>query len=770
VELMSATKELFPAFKNPVAVDRPLIAYAFLAQATHVQGDLLSGLAPIFRPIAKERAGKAFDSKEFAAAVSTLYGIKISPWAVDDLAPRLEKAGLLSKLPLGTKAEQYVYQQINGNYEAVDESSIRLVVRRFIDYSTPLLSAKGIAADEGKLEKFFLDQLISLDFHATLLRPSSVVKDDPTSGRPRLSLAKKSAATPSDEESLSERSKLNVLCAGFIVGLYREDRPLYEQVIKIATGALLSEVILNVQDPGKTASLLTLKLVLDAPFLMSLLNLSSEDSFFYSKELYNLLSEKGAVFEVFRHSVDEIISNLKGVRAGHQAGVGYGPTARRLRDATFAKYLDSTLGSIEDVIKRNKIRIIDVPDSVAAFQYFTDADEKDFYRSLGSFQNSLAQNRDAKSIAGTVRLRRGQTARMSHVYQAQYIFVSENQFVVDCARSFSLKKQIIKEGEVPPAVTDRYLAGLAWVLFGGKADEITQYQLLANCTAALEVRSDVQEKMLSFLSRIDGSMAEQFRAIMTTERGGQHLMQLTFGDPLLIKSTDDAEKILESLSAAFEKKHKDAADLRVAEAIAEADRRNLAQLEQVRSELQGLAEAAEEAREKEAERAREAATEAFIAKKDQESTQKELAQLTRQFTEDREARARVDEAAITRFVTEAGRYASRLRNEITVLISALAGFVAVYGTDFFASLESWGAIGIFIITMVLTCIGFWRIPDRWLEPLVSAAVRRDFNKKCAARGVENAVKRFSIRLTEGSLSRKSDDNAPLSSSTSEGRT
>ena len=41
-------------------IDRPLLAYAFLAQATPKPGDLLSGLVPIFIPIAKRNMGKRF--------------------------------------------------------------------------------------------------------------------------------------------------------------------------------------------------------------------------------------------------------------------------------------------------------------------------------------------------------------------------------------------------------------------------------------------------------------------------------------------------------------------------------------------------------------------------------------------------------------------------------------------------------------------------------------------------------------------------------------
>ena len=133
------TRELFPAsLKN--LNDRPLIAYAFLAQATNTPGDLLSGLIPIFKPIAKELEGKRFDSNEFSIKVRSLYGIEIHPWAVDDLATRLEAAGLLIKQKLSVSATEFIYAEIKEDFNEVNETDIRLVIQKFIEFAKPILA------------------------------------------------------------------------------------------------------------------------------------------------------------------------------------------------------------------------------------------------------------------------------------------------------------------------------------------------------------------------------------------------------------------------------------------------------------------------------------------------------------------------------------------------------------------------------------------------------------------------------------------------------
>lgn len=49
-------------------LDGPLIAFAFLAQATQVEGDLMSRLTPTFKPIVKQGVGRRFDAHEFEKA------------------------------------------------------------------------------------------------------------------------------------------------------------------------------------------------------------------------------------------------------------------------------------------------------------------------------------------------------------------------------------------------------------------------------------------------------------------------------------------------------------------------------------------------------------------------------------------------------------------------------------------------------------------------------------------------------------------------------
>jgi hypothetical protein len=531
-------------------IDRPLLAYAFLAQATPKAGDLLSGLVPIFIPIAKRNMGKRFDAREFSTQVGEMYGIAISPWAVDDLSPRLEKAGLLFKEALTASTYEYFYADIPGDFNEVSENDIRDVVDHFIKFATPILEGNGLSVDNKTLERAFFDELTQIDFHTILLKP-----DRPEQASSTLALPK-SADEQNSDKAISSKSRLDVLCAAFVIAMRQSDKPVFDLIVKIAAGALVVQVVLNMQDPGPTVSLSGLRVFLDAPILMSLLDLGEEKHHEYALQLSEQLTEHGAHLEVFRHSVDEIRDNLKASVSAAESGTGYGATVRRLRNSMYRNYVSSVRADLEGTIGRLGIRVVEPVSRVSVFQHFTQEDEEGVYNMLGHFYNPLAQERDAASIAAVMRMRQGKHARMGQFHLAICLFVTENPRVAECGSRFAVIRKLIRPNEVPPAVTDRYLAGMLWVLFGGKANELTEYRLLASCSAALEARNDVSLKVHQFLKKIDGAKAEHFRALMTTERSGQHLMQLTLGDSTLIRSTDDADRLLSRLDEEYRQQYK----------------------------------------------------------------------------------------------------------------------------------------------------------------------------------------------------------------------
>lgn len=744
--------ELLPG--SETVVDRPLIAFAFLAQATQVQGDLMSGLTPIFKPIVKQRIGKPFDANEFADAVGSLYGIKIHPWAVDDLATRLERAGLLVRSPVSSGAVEYVYANVDATFDEVTETDIRHVVQRFVGFSRPLLDRLGVIVDEKTLEDGFFDELTAIDFHSILLKPDRKELSAST-----LSLRKK-PEEQRHQDQLSARARLDVLCAAFIVDAFHKDRPLYDLVSRIATGALLAQVVLNIQDPGKTVSLLTLRVILDAPLVMSILDLSSEESTIYARELQRALKDQGASVEVFRHSLEEVKDNLKAVTNHVSEGLGFGATARRLHGSTFRAYAGGVLADIEAAVNRVGIRIIDEPTLDIYYRHFTQDDEAAFYGMLGSFWNPLAQQRDAASVAGVMRLRQGHRARMSAFHQAKSVFVTQNPRIADCSARILVLRKLGAPGEVPPAITDRFLAGLIWILYGGKAENLTRERLLASCSAALEVRNDVMSKMHTFLTGIDTTRAQQFRAMMTDERAGQHLMQLTLGDSVLIRSTDDADKILMELESRFEEKHRDRAEIEVAAAKAAADE---------------LIRQADLERERQANAARDAASNEMMARSELDALRtdaerkhaqlearsleqlsvvaREKVELERRLFEERSAHIDEKLPLMQRCVRDALGAERRRGHWMSVVVGSFTFIAAYLGTNYMTSIDSRFSIVAALVASVISAVTFWNNPDRLFGGILRRARDGRYRKLVEEYKLQPYLNAFSINWSTGAVCR-----------------
>lgn len=717
---------------------RSLIAYAFLAQATRSEGDLLTGLAPIFKPIARKLAGKRFDPAEFAKTLGEIYGLKVSPWAIEDMAPRLENARLLSKVMLSEGVHEYVYAEPTGEFDEVSDKDIAILLKRFVDFAQPLTEQHGLEMAPDQLEQAFLRQLVDMEFVGILIKPETVPAPERTE---RTITLNKSPSQVAEKEHISRQARLDVLCASFILDTYLKDPPLYALILRVATGALVSEVVLNFQDPGADVSLGGLTVVLDTPFLMAALDLSDTEARLVAEPLCKQLQEKDAQLAVFSHSVDELKDNLKAVMHEVDAGRGHGATARRLAVKSFNSYANSVMQNTEARLKQDSIKIITPLTSATSHQYFTSDDEDEFARSLG-YYNKLSQERDAASVAGIIRLRANRRARMGQFPSARYIFLTSNPRLAERAHQYLVARKICSEGDVPAAISDRHLAGLMWVVYGGKAKELPSHVLLANCAKAIEPRSDVIRQMHKFLSELDPKKAEFFEALMTKERSGQHLMQLTLGESAFL-TKDNVSAILEQMTSALVEKQR----LEMREHI----QRITGEHESIEQELR---------RDLLAARTRELQEQLVSRERNQRITDLEqsIAAVLSERTQNKK-----------KLVERCVRYAIGRTNTLHWIVSAAA---ATLGTlvGWFGMLESSvtmvkgiGAGMIWIISFA----GFWKIPDRLLGGWMSRFREKVYREKLRELGDAEDDALFEIDWGSGSVSTRLRPNGPSGAETTQ---
>lgn len=721
-------------------IDRSVVSYAFLAQAHRSGGDLLTGLMPIFKPIAKMREGEKFDPADFSNTVKDIYGLDVSSWAVESLTPRLESAGVLAKVMLAEEAHDYVYAPIEDEYSEVSERDVSYVLDRFVEFAKPLVEGREEACiSDDDLKESFLSHIVNVDFFGALLKPHRKVESSGSGIRKRLGLKKSEEQVAWENEKIT-RSRIDVLCAAFVLDLYNNDKELYALVARITAGALISEVVLNFQNPDTGVSLHGLRIFLDSPFLMDVLDLGAGDAHLASKNICETLIEHGARLSVFSHSVDEMKENLSAVVSSVDTGKGFGATARRLANSSFRAYVSEVKNSPESRLRQAGIDVLDVPKVDKYYLHFSEEDEQGVFKSLGYYANTIAQRRDAESVSAIMRLRSGKRVKMGKVQSCQHLFITSNAWVADKAKGFLIRNKIYEESDVPPVLTDRNVAGLLWVMYGGKAGDLPGQTLLANCAAAVEPTNDLIDRMHGFLKELDDEKAEYFRALMTEERAGQYLSQLSLGDSSYV-SPDNVSAMLDSMKLSLLENH---------------EREKSEEIEALKSDfiekekrMAGLHEKKQKEIEEELLKTR---TEVLKSKSEIKRLEDVSVSLEKEVASANSREAERLKVAIEWSVRKARR-AKKMAHFFLAFCMAAAGVASAFFANYYAVsyLQYFG----YIIGSLLIFFSFWKIPDYLFGSALEKLKLTVFYSNLGSRGVgKKDLDGFSVDWGSGKILRR----------------
>ncbi|SOT98140.1 hypothetical protein [Xanthomonas arboricola] len=713
-------------------IDRALIAYAFLAYTKSDPADLTSGLAPMFAPVARALQGETFSADVFADKLHEFYGIKIHPWAVDDLTPRLEACGILRRVPLSESTVTYVYATPSEARpgDDVTEAQVRSLLNDFSTFACDQLNSHGIEITAAEAEKVFLEYLVLTDFSSIRSRPSAPAKNPEI-----LSLRKNEDSQ--DYLIVAKRNQLLTVCASYILNMYESERETYDLIVRLAHGALLAEVVLNVKEPGSKADLRRLTVVLDSPLVMSILDVRNKESTSYARAFLDDLKAKQASIKIFSHSIQEIEYNIKSVVDHVARGQGHGATASRLcSDHSFRVYVDSLRSDIRGAVERFGIKVVDSPDTTQAYQIFSREAEGAFAEDLGPYNNYQARVRDANSVAGVIRLRRGIVSLFKSFDSAGHIFVTENDRIADRSSKLVMDGKKKFSSTVPAAFTDRFFAGLMWVTFGGGSEEVTRHRLLASCVSALEPNTDVVTKVHQFLAGLDAHKADHFRALMTEERSGQHVMQLTLGDPVMVRSTEDASEVMRKLEERYVERGRLAGEeqLHAANQHFESEMAHLsANHEELVRSLQSEANDREEASHKEIKALKEASASDSIKIEQLEGALSDF----RKELDSAKLRDLKRDLNILSGIAASAQRTYRISERVAYAVVALLIIIVAVIPAAYSGRLSDGALTVITTTSVLIGIlGFWKLPDLIFGAFAKNLREKKFRSKVTHHSLE----------------------------------
>ncbi|MFJ2990174.1 hypothetical protein ACIPF8_20095 [Collimonas sp. NPDC087041] len=513
---------------------RPVIAFALLRQcAEALQTDLFGGVSLLIRPLISDLAGQVYNSNLLASRMADAYGISFPSTVLEDFLPRLISAGILKTEDTSSGIARAVYCDQGDNVvEIQDEEEFQNIIDDFLSHSEILLKSANLQIPENLLISGFLTHLSTLDFSSIRARPI-VSRTTETGIIQGPAIKEKNALS----EQLEQGAAIDVLVASYVSKLKAFDPDKLVLLSKVADGALGLELVLDLQAPSSVPRISSTTVVIDTPILLAFLDLSSKQDLDVTRRLISQISAAGGKIAAFQHSIEEAEGILAAIKAARYAGNAYGPTISRLSNSTYRAFFDSMSNRVAFVWhEQHKFELIQET-STHFYKNFTQQDEEDLTHriQLSAFDRRLTRERDSKSVAETMRRLGGAHVPIGQISTCKFVFVTGNTSLQRNAARFLRDQGFVKPGEFTPIVTDRYIAGLCWLISGGVADKSpSTARLLANCAAALRLRPELAERTKRFLLALDDEKAKHFEALMTNDRASQYLVEATFGNPDVI--------------------------------------------------------------------------------------------------------------------------------------------------------------------------------------------------------------------------------------------
>lgn len=712
---------------------RELIAFAFVEEAYSKTGDIVAGLLPLFVPILAKQTGRRFDPVTFSKDVEATYDIPMRPIVAEGLVERLAEAEMLradpteprtyriAARPLGAK------DQGNGNFDEL--------LADFSAFASEALARLELASTEEVLQSALLKRLTTAHFLSLIdNRDKNYYKGG------KLSLKKDQDNEP---EEIYLDQALDVLCAEFVLEKLEAGGAIADLLTRLATGALIAEVVLTLQTPSSSDLLHELAVVFDGPLLLDYLDLSSPELKDYANDFFQLVNKAHIRKFVFKHSIKEMKGTLQGPLSSLARGEEpYGPLGSRIRlDSGHAAYARAVLDGLEDRLKAIGVEIVDSDEFInpETLNYCDETVEEGLRNHIGAVMFNLERRiRDARSIATILRLRKERQKAVT-IAESGWVLATRNDAVAERSQNYLEFKQVITREQVPPAVTDRRLAGYLWFAVGGSVGSLSKKKLVANCSYVMTPRTDVVSKVRQYLRNLDKEKAEIFVALMRDQRAQRCLMRSTMGFTAPIR-LDNVEDLLEELrlstvsevvakSKAKEDALKDDHEKQVTSLLREHQENSLkseGEILKLKNELNKTNKAA--------------ASE--INRRDQQiqSFSDRLGELEREKLLDIDQR-------VQRAVKDANTSVRNLKAFLVLVYLVVVGF-----TYWLAPSER--AYWVLGATMLAGLLAYWFVPQFIFEKLAVPIWRKHFNRRCKEIGVVEYLGQYEASEIDGVVRRR----------------
>jgi hypothetical protein len=492
---------------------RNLIHYAFVHNEFSRTGDVLKGLLPLFSPIIKKYNEKKFDPIVFCNELNELYGIEMNPYAAEELAFKLCDYGVLTKEELPNKTCQFYFRYEMKN--SVDpsknkEKQFEKLYHDFEVFSKEILGRVKLSIDGIDFPQEFSHRLARMENFTTELVYSGRTK---------------------------QSDVLDYSFARYISRLESTESPMLNLLTDAYSGALFSEVVLNLHNPSESTHKISGKVFyIDANLIMDILGFNNDYAVDCSRRIIEGIKNSGGIITTTDYYIREIIETIS---ASMQNFKQRGPRQSNIDRHLFKKPTD--YGRSLD-IQVNPHKHLEEYGFDLSGKYLTAYKTINSQRAatinqeineyLGDYKNSIAKDRDVETIK-YILLNNG-LKDIKRIDECNAIFITTNRKMTFASTEYLINNHIVTKPFFLPLLTDRRFAMLLWILTGGSQTDFSHLTLVSNCRKVVEQHVDLFHSIKQFLTKVPPEQAKIYESIINNDRAIYSLMDQTAGNPTII--------------------------------------------------------------------------------------------------------------------------------------------------------------------------------------------------------------------------------------------
>ena len=326
-----------------------------------------------------------------------------------------------------------------------------------------------------------------------------------------------------------------VLCAKFIKRVCESNQSNIQILIKLATLALLTEVIQDFVKSTEHVESTDLKIFMDTRVVMEYLNVSGRNAHNNICLIIEQLTNIGAKLCIYDQTVSEVKNALSSFL---KSGYPYGPTARAITSGeTNRDLVRYTAENLTELLIEKGVSII-------YEQEFTEPEfcnivndelKEELSRNL-YFINE--ENRRKHDVAVSLQtMAQIQNQQSNDLFKLNAILLTRNTLLAKLTNIFLKRKRLLNNICLGPVIHQNALATFLWLRTGkiGEISRVSKNLLLSTCEQILETRPKFIERVNEVIESIDDkNFKEQYKNIIKVDGTIQILMDLTLDSEELI--------------------------------------------------------------------------------------------------------------------------------------------------------------------------------------------------------------------------------------------